>query len=310
MLMLSAQNPSQTISLLYQIAGTDAIVPCSQRESSLPLPAFLFILITGMKLLNRVGFLALAATLFAGCFSKPKVLYRVTDARPPDFLAGPVALLLTNVPGFSAKLAGSISSESGSQSTMAGDLLGRDGSLVFQPQSSVKGKRARSEGGMFFIWNETAQAGFVLSDPLQAYAPTSMTVQPTNVVLDATRAIDEEANGHPCRRIDALVQSSDGSTMRFKVWQAEDAKLFPVRIRTVPGPQEMVINFTDVRLELPASALFSPPDGFVKYDSPLALVNELIIRQSALNKGNEGPGIQLNPAGGPSMSNWRPGPAQ
>jgi hypothetical protein len=264
----------------------------------------------GMKLLYRVGFLALAAALLAGCFTKPKVLYRVSDARPPDVLAGPVALLLTNVPGFSAKLTGSISSESGAQLTLAGDLLGRDGDLIFQPMSSIKGKRARSEGGMFFIWNETAHAGFVLSDPLQAYAPTSMTVQPTNVLLDTAAAVAEVANGHPCRRIDAVVQSSDGSTMRFKVWQAEDAKFFPVRIRTAPGPQEMVINFSEVRLELPPAELFGPPDGFVKYDSPIALVNELIVRQSTLNRRDEGPGIQLNPAGGPSMSNWRGGPTQ
>jgi hypothetical protein len=288
----------------------DAIVRCLRRESGLRRGAFLFILRAGMKFLYRVGFLTLAAFVLAGCFSKPKILYRVSDARPPDFLAGPEALFLTNVAGFSAKLTGSISSETGGQSTLAGDLLGREGSLIFQPLSSVKGKRARSEGGMFFIWNETAQAGFVLSDPLQAYAPTVMTVQPTNVVLNTIGAVDEEANGHPCRRIDALVQSSDGSTERFQVWQAKDARLFPVRIKSAPGPQEVVINFSDVRLELPPAELFGPPDGFVKYDSPMALINELIVRQSALNRRNEGPGIQLNPSGGASMSNWRPGPAQ
>jgi hypothetical protein len=263
----------------------------------------------GMNRCYRVGFLALAATLLAGCLSRHQVLYRVGDERPPDFLAGPAALLLTNVTGFSAKLTGSISSDNGAPRTMAGDLLGREGLLVFQPQSAVKGKRARSEGGMFFIWNETGHAGFVLSDPLQAYAPTATAVQPTNVVLDTTGAVEEEANGHPCRRIEAVVQSSDGSTQRFKVWEAEDAKYFPVRIRTSPGPREMVLNFSDLRLELPPAPLFGPPDGFVKYDTPVALMNELIVRQSALARRDEGPGIQLNPQGGASMNNWRPGQA-
>jgi hypothetical protein len=281
-----------------------------KAETGLPRDAFLFIVMADMKRLHQVGFLALAASLLAGCLSRPHVLYRVGDERPPDFLAGPVALLLTNVDGFSAKLTGSISADNAGQRIVVGDLLGRDGSLIFQPQSAVKGKRARSEGGMFFVWNETAHAGFVLSDPLQAYAPAATPVQPTNVVLDTTGAIEEEANGHPCRRIEAVVQSSDGSTERFKVWQAEDAKFFPVRISTAAGPREMVLNFSELHLELPPAPLFGPPDGFVRYDTPVALLNELIIRQSALAKRNEGPGIQLNPEGGASMGNWRPGPAQ
>jgi hypothetical protein len=263
-----------------------------------------------MKTLHRVGFLSVAAAVLAGCSTQPKHPYRAGDERPPDFLAGPVALLLTNVTGFSAKVTVSVSSDNGAQRTLAGDLLGREGMFVFQPESSVKGKRARSEGGMFFIWNETGHSGFVLSDPLQAYAPTSATVQPTNVVLDATGAVEEEANGHPCRRIQAVVQSSDGSTQQFKVWEAEDARLFPVRIRTSPGPREMVINFSDLRLELPPPQIFGPPDGFVKYDSPMVLMNELIMRQSALAKRNEGSGAQLSPQPGANMQNWRPGPAQ
>jgi hypothetical protein len=260
-----------------------------------------------MKMSYRFGCVALAAAILAGCSTPPKSYYRVGDERPPDFLAGPVALLLTNVSGFSAKINGSISSSNGVQSTMAGDLLGRDGSLAFQPQSSVKGKRARSEGGMFFIWNETGHAGFVLSDPLQAYAPTTTAVQPTNLVLETTGAVEEEANGHPCRRIEAVVQSSDGSTERFKVWQAEDAQFFPVRISTPPGPREMVLNFSEIRLELPPAPLFEPPDGFIKYDSPVALMNELIVRQSALIKQNTGPPIELNPQGGASTGNFRQG---
>jgi hypothetical protein len=271
---------------------------------------FPFILVVGMKRLYQVGLLALGAAVLAGCSTKPKALYHVSDASPPDFLAGAAAILLTNVDGFSAKLTVSSSSESGVQHTTAGDLLGREGLLIFQPQSAVKGKRARSEGGMFFIWNEEGHAGFVLSDPLQAFAPTSVQVRPTNVVFDTAGAVEEEANGHPCRRIEAVVKSSDGSSERFKIWEAEDAKYFPVRISTPPGPREMVLNFAEVRLELPPAQLFGPPDGFTRYDTPVSLVNELIIRQSALAKRNEGPPIQLSPQGGANMSNWRPSPAQ
>jgi hypothetical protein len=260
-----------------------------------------------MKMLNRFGCVALAAAVLAGCARPPKSYYRVGDEKPPVFLSGPAALLLTNVSGFSAKINGSISSSNGVQHLMAGDLLGRDGSLAFQPETSVKGKRARSEGGMFFIWNETGHAGFVLSDPLQAYAPTTEAIQPTNLVLETTGAVEEEANGHPCRRIEAVVQSSDGSTERFKVWQAEDVQFFPVRISTSPGAGEMVLNFSEIRLELPPVPLFGPPEGFMRYDSPVALLNELIVRQSDMARRNQGPPIELNPQGGASTGNFRPG---
>jgi hypothetical protein len=264
----------------------------------------------GMKTLFRLGFLALAATLIAGCITRPKVLYHAGDETPPDFLAGPVAILLTNVDGFSAKLTGSVPLANGGQHTVAGDLLGRQGSLIFQPERVAKGKQARSEGGMFFIWNESKHSGFVLSDPLQAYAPALTTIQPTNVVFDTTGAVEEEANGHPCRRIEVVVQSSDGTSARFKVWEAKDAKHFPVRIQTSPDPREMSLDFSDLRLELPPALLFGPPDGFMKYETPVALMNELISRQDALIKQNGVWGIEITPENEPNMNNWRPAPPQ
>jgi hypothetical protein len=279
-------------------------------ETGLRWSAFPFILMTGMKIVIQVAFLALTAGVMAGCFSQPKVYYHAGDETPPDFLAGPLAVLLTNVDGFSAKMTRTISLANGSQRTVAGDLLGRQGSLIYQPANAVKGKRARNEGGMFFIWNETSHAGFVLSDPLQGYAPASTNVQPTNVALNTTGAAQEEANGHPCRRIEAVVQSNDGSSARFRIWQAQDAKDFPVRIQTAPGPRQMTLNFSNLRLELPPAELFGPPDGFIKYNTPVALMNELIVRQLALSQQHEGKGIEASPEGASNLNNWRPSPAQ
>jgi hypothetical protein len=279
-------------------------------ETGLQWSAFAFNLRAGMKMFFQAGFLALAATVLAGCSSQPKVFYHAGDERPPDFLAGPLAVLLTNVDGFSAKMTGTVSSANGGQRTLAGDLLGRQGSLIYQPENPAKGKRARSEGGMFFIWNETSHSGFVLSDPLQAFAPASTNVQPTNVVLNPAGAAQEEVNGHPCRRIEAVVQSNDGSSAQFKIWEAQDAKDFPVRIQTSAGPRQMTLNFSNLRLELPPSELFGPPDGFMKYETPVALMNELIIRQIAMAKQNEGKPLELSPDGSPNLNNWRPTPAQ
>jgi len=249
---------------------------------------------------------ALAAALLAGCASGPKVYYHVGDETPPPFLTGPAGVLLTNVDGFSAKLTASMPRAGGGRRTVTGDLLGRQGALIFQPASAVKGKRARSEGGMFFIWSEPLRTGYVLSDPLQGYAPTADPIGPTNVVINTVGAVEEEANGHPCRRVEAVVQSGDGSSERFQVWEAEDAKHFPVRIRTESGKREMTLDFSQLRLELPPAAVFGPPEGFVRFQTPVALMNELIIRQSTLAKGAGGRPDATPGGGGPLIQNWRP----
>jgi len=259
-----------------------------------------------MKTLFRAGFLALAAAIISGCSSQPKIFYHAGDEASPDFLAGPAGVLLTNVDGFSAKFTASTSLPAGGRRLISGDFLGREGSLIFQPANPAKGKRARSEGGMFFIWNEKVHSGYVLSDPLQAYAPIFSRVQPTNLVFNTVGAAQEDANGHPCRRVEAVVQSSDGSSALFKVWEAEDARHFPVRIQTPPGPGEMTLDFSDLHLELPSAELFSPPDGFMKYETPVALMNELITRQTALSKQTQIGPIEISPAGSGPVENWRP----
>ena len=259
-----------------------------------------------MKMLFSMSWLAAAAALLAGCASGSKVFYHAGDETPPVFLTGPAALLLTNVEGFSAKLTVSMPGADGGRRTMTGDLLGRQGALVFQPSSAVQGKRAKREGGMYFIWSETQHSGYVLSDALQAYAPTAASVGPTNVSLRSGAAVEEEANGHRCRRMEAMVQCGDGSSERFQVWQAQDAKSFPVRIRAEAGGREMTLEFSEVRLELPPAQVFGPPDGFIRYETPGALMNDLIIRESALTKGAGGPPAQTATDSGPMLDNWRP----
>ncbi|MGA2748872.1 MAG: hypothetical protein ABSG59_08865 [Verrucomicrobiota bacterium] len=265
----------------------------------------LFILSVTMNLLLRMSLAALALAAVSGCASKKNTpLFHAGDETPPEFLSGPVAALLTNLDGFSATLTAGVPQLAGVGHTVSGDLLEREGRLIFQPAAPVKGKKARMAAGMFFIWREDNHDGFVCSDALQGYAPVSASSVPTNVVLDASTAAEDQANGHPCRRLDALVESSDGSSARFHVWQAEDAKKFPVRIVSASGPNGLTLNFTDVHLDLPAPELFYPPDGFTRYATPVALMNELILRQTAVSKS---PGhVELGepvPAIGPA--NWR-----
>ncbi len=260
-----------------------------------------------MKMTFEAGFLAaaLAAAALVGCTMEPKVLYHAGDENPPGFVAGPMALLLTNVDGFSAKVSGTVTGADGIKHTVAGDLLGRDGSVIFQPADKVKGRRARSEGGTFFIWSERRQEGYVLSDPLQAFAPAAAKAQPTNIVLHTSTGAEEFVNSHRCRRVEVVVECSDGSKTKGTVWEAEDARHFTARMVIAEGPGAMEIDFSMIRLELPTAQLFTPPDGFTKYASSVALMNELITRQSVFAKKDFTP-IETDQPAGAQMNNWRP----
>src|SRR5580704_3917943 len=73
-----------------------------------------------MKMLLQTVGLALTAAVLAGCSSQPKVYYHAGDETPPDFLAGPLAVLFTNVDGFSAKMTRSVALADGSRRSVTG----------------------------------------------------------------------------------------------------------------------------------------------------------------------------------------------
>ncbi len=264
-----------------------------------------------MKSLLRLSFLSLlvcaaGAIAGSGCTSKaPKEVFHAGDEVPPDFMTGPAGMFLTNLDGFSAKAAFSVASAGGFPHTTKGDVLEREGRLIFQPAKTVKTKNALLQGGMIFIWDESEHFGYVLSDPLQAYARITTSVQGTNITWNQDGAAEEAVNGHPCRRVQAVVECDDGSSERFTVWQAEDEKRLPARIRLTSGSRPFTVDFSNIRMELPKPELFVPPDGFTKYVTSVALMNELILRQTELIKSN-GPKGPMLEQGGPLIQNWRP----
>jgi hypothetical protein len=97
---------------------------------------------------------------------------------------------------------------------------------------------------------------------------------------------------------------NNGIQARLTLWQADDARHFPVRIEAAYGATHMEVNFSDIHLEYPSQDLFRPPDGFAAYDSAMALMNELMVRDASL--------IKQATSGEPDeptdirSNNWRP----
>lgn len=241
-----------------------------------------------MKYSRGAAVLILAALILSGCAShRHENAYHAGDESLPPFLTGPIAVVLTNQNGFSARVVYTLTSPEGVAHSKAGDLLGREGRLLFQPALAIKGKRSRREGGLFFIWDENLHSGYVMSEALQGYAPVPSSVDTATRFVINNEGIREDVNGHPCHRGQALVDLSNGSQVRASLWMADDLGRFPVRIETLDGVNRLTLNFTEVRRQYPAEALFLPPDGFTAYPTSLALMNELIVRDASLVKKNE-----------------------
>jgi hypothetical protein len=238
-----------------------------------------------MKSPFDAALLCLATALICGCSSRHVgVVYHAGDENPPSFLVGPVAVVLTNLNGFSAHINTTMAFPEKAPKVTSGELLGRDGRLIFQPTLPIKGKRARTEGGLFFIWDETKHSGYVLSEALQGYAPIYSDNESTGQLDIIKEGIQDNVNGHPCHRCEADVMLNNGLKARLTLWQADDAGHFPVRIETDEGPRHLTLDFSEIRLEYPSQELFLPPDGFTPYASSVALMNELIVRDSSLAK--------------------------
>jgi hypothetical protein len=241
-----------------------------------------------MKTPFNAALLCLATVLICGCTSRHVgPVYHAGDENPPDFLVGPVTVVLTNLNGFSAYITSRITSPGKAPQTTSGELLGREGRLVFQPTLPIKGKRARTEGGLFFIWDETKHSGYVMSEALQGYAPIKSDIAPAGQLNITKESIHEDINGHPCHRCQAEVVLNNGLKARLILWQADDAGHFPVRIEAVEGTNHMTLDFSGIRLEYPARELFLPPDGFTPYASSIALMNELIVRDASFAKKHQ-----------------------
>ena len=250
--------------------------------------------------------IALAAAFLAGCASEKRqeaALARMGDEAPPDFLAGPVWLSLTNFDGFSADVLSTTSSTSALSAVRAasGQVLERQGRLIFQPLTTAhikKGKIIR--GGMFFIWDSVGQHGYVVSEALQGFAPISDSPRIIIVTAESKEPVAEQVNGHACHRTEKTAALSDSSVAKLTEWRADDLNRFPVRVRMESGDRRTTVDFSNIRLDLPAVELFSPPAEFTRYASPAALINELMIRESSLKKG---PSAESLPPGQPA--NWR-----
>jgi hypothetical protein len=236
--------------------------------------------------------LTAVVAIIAGCSARHDAVMRqggftrVVMPRPPAFLTGPAALLLTNVAGFSARTEVREENSLSTQSSSSGELLARGKKLLYAPDSDESTDTQRQPGGYSFIWDTAESRGYVLSEALQGYAPVSSALHVTNIEISASKAGAQRISGHPCEAATATVQSADGATVDFELLRALDLKGLPVQIQATTQPSPLKLTFSKIRLEAPPADVFSPPDGFTKYTTPEAMADELAARQNNLKRRN------------------------
>jgi hypothetical protein len=238
------------------------------------------------------GFLLLlVAALAIGCSHTSKKEGRTAvEVRPaplpPVFLNGPMALLLTNTDGFHAHVVLESGAPPQAFQLTGGELMGRGSKLLFAPGPSGKSKKQASAADSAFIWDVAENRGWVLNDPLQAYAPVSSSRQFTIMAPAATpnNAASEKISGHSCQAEEVTVTGADGMATVFRAWRAPDLRGLPLRITCPSGGAPLTLTLSNVRLEAMPNDLFQPPSSFTKYESSEAIMAELFLRKHNLNR--------------------------
>jgi hypothetical protein len=198
-------------------------------------------------------------------------------ATPPTFLTGPTALLLTNANSYNAQIIFETRTAWGSTQAVRGEFTSAGSKLAFQPELP-KASRKNTQGTMVFVWDSAQGSGYALNDVLQGYAPYSGIARFTNVVVDKHSSLSERIAGHECQEETAMAFANDGSTNLLQVWRAADLHGFPIRVSARSNATASVLTVTKIQFGRPAEFLMSQ-EGFTKYDSPDAMVTELVARQ-------------------------------
>jgi hypothetical protein len=110
--------------------------------------------------------------------------------------------------------------------------------------------------------------------------------------------------------VNVTLLRSDGQTMVVQMLRSQDPGHLPLKIYwPAEGPYAFTLALSSIQLLKPADELFVPPDGFTKYGSEAAMLNELADRQQSASgeKHERGSGGgENNPAAGNRRSQGAP----
>jgi hypothetical protein len=201
---------------------------------------------------------------------------------------GPAAVLLTNGNGFSSEFAMTLGGAAETPVKLSGRIFARGGKFRFEAAFDQSISQSVRAGEFGVIWDAAANQGYVFSEALQGYALINEAVRFTNLLTQVVAGQTERIEGHLVDKANVTVMGSDGQTLVLQLLRAPDLGNLPLQIRLINSPHSFVLALAKIKLVRPADDLFLPPDGFTKYESEAAMINELAARQqSVFGAGHE-----------------------
>ena len=124
------------------------------------------------------------------------------------------------------------------------------------------------------------KAAYLVYPGLQSYVESDLaeaeSAATNNDYKVATVELGKETvDSHPCVKNKVTVTDKDGNKHESTVWNAMDLKNFPVKIQTTEGAANTTMQFKNVSLAQPDPGQFEPPSGYKKYDSVMAMMQQL-----------------------------------
>jgi hypothetical protein len=238
--------------------------------------------------------LVLITALAAGCAHSerknkeepPASVSGIPAPKVPTFLNGAMAVLLTNANGFRAHVVLEGPPSPTRTDIFSGELMSRDGKLFFAPEPGASPEKHSRAEDFSYIWNVEENRGFLLSGPLQGYAPISSSAPITNVIVVAggNPSAPERVGGYSCLRSEVKVIFGDGTETALGVWRARDLKAVPVRIARNVAGTPLTLTLSKIRLEPPPTDVVAPPPDFTRYTSAETMMNEQMTRQQNVKR--------------------------
>jgi hypothetical protein len=137
---------------------------------------------------------------------------------------------------------------------------------------------------MTIISRPDKKVSYMVYPGMQAYA--EMTIKDADASkpasdykVEITEIGKETVEGHACVKNKVVVTDEEGKKSEFTLWNATDLKKFPIKLETTQSGRKMTLMFKDVKIGKPDAALFDPPSDYKKYDSPMALMQQEMMKR-------------------------------
>lgn len=157
------------------------------------------------------------------------------------------------------------------------------------PPGAAEQMKAMGLAEMVSIVRMDKQKLFIVYPGMQSYLeqalPPASSKGEDKFKVELTGAGKETVGGHPCVKSSFTIIDDAGQQQKGTIWKATDLKDFPLRLQLTQQGTEVTMEFSNVKLEKPASAQFDPPPAYKRFESQQAMMQEIMAKRFGAGGG-------------------------